>query len=433
MFFSRPKTGVHNYALMNGEELRSCIQRVFGFVRLSCLAFILVFFGYLAPAVAGDENLAALTMRVAGDELHTRIVMVFDREPDVSSFILANPQRFVVDLPKTVFAFDKGKAVEPRGLVTDVRYGLVGEDRSRLILSFKGPFKVDSVDVAKNETSPGYRLMIDVTASSDRAFAEALDIQNASTGSTLLAPKGDRLGELAKKDEGLRPFTIVIDPGHGGIDSGAESVGGILEKNVTLTFARDLQAALSKLQNVRIIMTREKDDFLRLGERVRIARQHEADLFISVHADKINQKNIRGATVYTISDKASDQVAQAMADRENKADAIAGVTFEHEAPEVADILIDLTRRETHSFSMNFANKVVDALQGEINLINNPHRYAGFHVLRAPDVPSVLVEIGYLSNSDDEKLMLDADWRSRASRQIAVAVQEFMTLKAGGRG
>ncbi|MGH6763215.1 MAG: N-acetylmuramoyl-L-alanine amidase [Phyllobacterium sp.] len=383
-----------------------------------------------AHAVGAGQDLAALTMRVAGDDLHTRIVIVFDREPDISSFILSSPHRFVVDLPKTVFAFDAKKTAQPRGLVTDVRYGLKGEKKSRLILSFKGPFKIDGMDVTKNETSPGYRLVLDVTASSDRAFAEALNVQNASTGSTLLAPKGGRIGVQVAQEQERRPFTVVIDPGHGGIDVGAESPNGVKEKNVTLTFANDLKNALSKLSDVKVVMTRDDDRFLRLSERVRIARQHEADLFISVHADTISQDDVRGATVYTISDKASDDVARAMAERENKADAIAGLTFEHEAPEVADILIDLARRETHSFSISFANKVVDALQGEVNLINNPHRYAGFHVLRAPDVPSVLVEIGYLSNVDDEKLILDPKWRGLASEKLVEAVKSFKGLKSG---
>lgn len=429
MKFARAKSDQKRDRVARGDA-----GRLVHFVRDFLLAFVVLTAASLgaerAQAVGAGQGLAALTMRVAGDELHTRIVIVFDHEPDVSSFILDNPHRFVVDLPKTVFAFDSKRAAQPRGLVTDVRYGLMDENRSRLIFSFKGPFKVDGLDVTKNETSPGYRLVLDVTASSDRAFAEAISVQNASTGSTLLAPRGDRIGVRVAQKRTERPFTIVIDPGHGGIDVGAESPGGIKEKNVTLTFASDLKAALSKIADVNVVMTREDDRFLRLSERVRIARQHEADLFISIHADKINLNNVRGATVYTISDKASDDVARAMAERENKSDAIAGLTFEEEAPEVADILIDLARRETHSFSISFANKVVDALKDEINLINNPHRYAGFHVLRAPDVPSVLVEIGYLSNVEDEKLMLDPKWRSLASEKLVEAVKSFKTLKSG---
>src|SRR5690606_1065135 len=194
---------------------------------------------------------------------------------------------------------------------------------------------------------------------------------------------------LSEPNGGMRPFTIMIDPGHGGIDSGAESLSGLQEKNLTLAFGRELRDRIAQEKNIRVLMTRDDDTFLRLSERVRLARQHEADLFISIHADTVNQHDIRGATVYTISDKASDAVARAMAERENRADAVAG-NIPEALPEVADILMDLTRRETHTFSLNFAEKVISNLHGKVNLINNPHRFAGFQVLRAPDVPSVLI-------------------------------------------
>ncbi|WP_244491055.1 N-acetylmuramoyl-L-alanine amidase [Paramesorhizobium deserti] len=391
---------------------------------LACFSLFLL---ALATVAQAGDALSALTFRMAGDELRTRVVVMFDREPELSTLLLQHPNRLVIDLPRASFGFDK-KSLEPRGLVTDVRYGLMGQDRSRMILTLRGPFKVEGLRVLKNENAPGYRLVADMVATSDREFAEAIKAQNASTGSTKLEPKGDRIG---KNEDPVPPhiFTVMIDPGHGGIDAGAESSSGVREKDVTLAFAQALRDALAGNANMRVMMTRDDDTFLRLNERVRIARQHEADLFISVHADKINLRNIRGATVYTISDKASDNMARAMAERENKSDAIAGIAHE-EPPEVTDILMDLTRRETHAFSLNFASKVVQALEGETNLINNPHRYAGFQVLRAPDVPSVLVEIGYLSNAEDEKLMTDPAWRARVADRLAEAIKRFSTLKTG---
>lgn len=393
--------------------------------RLACFFLLLL---ALTTAARAVDTLSALTFRMAGDELRTRIVIMFDREPELSTLLLQHPHRLVIDLPKASFGFDK-TSLEPRGLVTNVRYGLMDEHRSRMILTLRGPFKVEGLRVLKNENAPGYRLVADMVATSDREFAEAIQTQNASTGSTEAGSKGDRIG---KAEDPVPPhvFTVMIDPGHGGIDAGAESPRGVKEKDVTLAFARELRDVLKLNANIRVLMTRDDDRFLRLSERVRIARQHEADLFISVHADTINLRNIRGATVYTISDKASDSMARAMAERENKADAAAGVTHE-EPPEVTDILMDLTRRETHAFSLNFANKVVQALEGETTLINNPHRYAGFQVLRAPDVPSVLVEIGYLSNAEDEKLMTDPGWRARVAGLLAEAVKRFSVLKSGG--
>ncbi len=379
---------------------------------------------------AGD--LAALTYQAAGDELRTRVVINFDQEPDISTMLLGDPHRLAIDMPKTVFGFDK-KSTEARGLITDVRYGMIDATRSRLIFTLKGPFAVERIDVLKNDNSPGYRLVADLVASSDRAFAEALKTQNQTTASTTSTPTGDRLAAAApgEASQAPKPFTVVVDAGHGGIDSGAESAGGSLEKNVTLMFAQQLRDELQKISGIRVEMTRNDDTFLRLSERVRIARQYEADLFVSIHADTINRGNIRGATVYTVSDRASDADSRAMADRENRADAVAGIAFDNEAPEIADILMDLTRRETHNFSLSFAKTVVKSLKKDVNMINNPHRFAGFQVLRAPDVPSVLVEIGYLSNQEDEKLMLDPAWRSHVAERLAAAVGEFAGMKTAG--
>ncbi len=402
-----------------------------------CRFLVTVFLVSVAVAQSGQgafaaDELAALTYQAAGDELRTRVVINFDHEPEVSTLLLGEPHRLVIDLPKAVFAFDK-KSLEPRGLIDNVRYGMISDARSRLIFTMKGPFSVERVDVLKNDNSPGYRLVADLVASSDRQFADAIKNQNAPTASTQVGPKGDRVASAAPMEvsKAPKPFTVVVDAGHGGIDSGAESTGGIMEKDVTLMFARELRDQLTKIPGLRIEMTRDSDEFLRLPERVRIARQYEADLFISVHADTINQRNIRGATVYTVSDKASDAASRAMADRENKADAVAGVAFDNETPEIADILMDLTRRETHTFSLSFAKGVVRALKGDVNMINNPHRFAGFQVLRAPDVPSVLVEIGYLSNDEDAKLMLDPAWRTHVAERLAAAVGEFSGKKTAG--
>jgi N-acetylmuramoyl-L-alanine amidase len=180
-------------------------------------------------------------------------------------------------------------------------------------------------------------------------------------------------------------------------------------------------------------MTRDSDTYLRLDERVRIARQHEANLFISIHADTISVKSLRGATVYTVSDKASDAEAQALADRENLSDKFAGMEIKDERQEVTDILIDLIRRETHSFSLSFAHTLVGQLSSTVGLINRPHREAGFRVLKAPDIPSVLVELGYLSNPKDEAQLLDAAWREKAATSITNAVALFARAHARAGG
>jgi N-acetylmuramoyl-L-alanine amidase len=343
--------------------------------------------------------------------------------------LLRAPNRMVIDLPDTRFLLD-AKELKARGLVSGVRYGAVGESASRLIITGKGPFTVDDVDILANEDGDGYRLVAELSAASEREFESALAIQAETTGATA-TPKGDRVGQ--HEDRAGKRFTIVIDPGHGGIDGGAEGKNGTVEKAVTLTFATELRDKLRAEGKYDVHMTRETDEFLRLDDRVRIARQHEADLFISIHADTINIKGIRGATVYTVSDKASDAEAQALADRENLSDQLAGIVIKEEDHQVADILIDLIRRETHSFSIRFARSLVGELSTTVGLINNPHRSAGFRVLKAPDVPSVLVELGYLSNVQDEEQLMSAEWRAKAASSICNAVALFASAKTGTGG
>ncbi|MBZ9671850.1 N-acetylmuramoyl-L-alanine amidase [Mesorhizobium sp. ES1-3] len=394
-----------------------------------CFVLLVVFSSAFSTiADAADAPLVAKGYKMAGDATKMRIVMDFDREPDIKWFLLRGPNRLVMDLANTRFAID-AKDLKPRGLVKGVRLGELGKGVSRLILTGKGPFAVDKLDVLKNEDGSGYRIAIDMSAASEREFDAALANQALSTGSTVSTDKGGRVGTGPVSNPGHR-FTVVIDPGHGGIDGGAEGLHGTIEKNVTLAFATELRDKLAAIGKYDVFMTRDTDEYLRLDDRVRIARQHEADLLISIHADTISVKGIRGATVYTVSDKASDPEAQALADRENLSDQFAGMVIKDDNKEVTDILIDLIRRETHTFSMSFAHTLVGQLSTSVGLINNPQRSAGFKVLKAPDVPSVLVELGYLSNAKDEAQLLDAEWRGKAAQSIANAVALFASARAG---
>ncbi len=368
--------------------------------------------------------------KMAGDATHMRVVMNFDAEPEPRWFLLRAPHRLVIDLPKTSFAIDPDE-LSGKGLIANVRYGHINDKTSRLILETNGPFVVDNLDIEPNEDAAGFRLVADVSAASQKAFDESLSIQAQTTASTEATQKNERLGLRTGRD-GQR-FTIVIDAGHGGIDGGAAGPSGTVEKDITLTFAAELRDKLRADGRYSVFMTREKDEFLRLDDRVRIARQRGADLFISIHADTIRLKGIRGATIYTLSETASDADAQALADRENLSDQLAGITVEEENHDVADILVDLIKRETHSFSMRFARSLVGELSTTVGLINNPHRSAGFKVLKAPDVPSVLLELGYLSNSKDEEQLKSAEWRGKAADSVAKAIELFATSIGGAGG
>jgi N-acetylmuramoyl-L-alanine amidase len=393
-------------------------------------AFVLLIGLACAMLPSQASALEAHDYKMAGDATQMRVVINFDKEPEPRWFLLRSPYRLVIDLPKTSFAIDP-KELKARGLIKNVRYGHINDKTSRLIIEAKGPFALDKVDIVQNEDSDGYRLMAEISSASQQAFDEALAEQAQTTGSTETTPKSERLG-LRTGRAGQR-FTIVIDPGHGGIDGGANGLSGTVEKDITLTFAKELRDRLRADGRYNVFMTREKDEFLRLDDRVRIAREHEADLFISIHADTIRLKGIRGATVYTVSEKASDAEAQALADRENLSDQLAGIEIEEENHEVADILVDLIKRETHSFSMRFARSLVGELSTTVGLINNPHRFAGFRVLKAPDVPSVLLELGYLSNAKDEQQLTSAEWRGKAAASISKAIEIFATSTGSAGG
>lgn len=388
-----------------------------------------------AAATASIPNattpLLAYSGRIAGDEARTRLVIDFDRRPDISVHYVANPYRVLIDLPETVFSLNKDE-VAARGVFSEIRYGAMAAGRSRIVLTAKSPVSVVASEVREEAGAGGYKLVVDAAVVTEAAFSEQMNKQQWKDVSAPNAAAGEQLlpGASAVTDG---QFVVAVDAGHGGIDNGAQgAVSGTHEKVVTLAFAKELVTALNALPATQAFLTRDKDEFLSLPQRVRLARDRSANLFISVHADTLRQKDIRGATVYTISDKASDSLAANLAERENLSDEIAGMTLEGEPAEVADILIDLTRRETQAFSISLAKEVVGSFEGQVNLINNPHRHAGFRVLKAPDVPSVLLELGFLSNKEDEQLLLDPAWQKKVAVLLAQAVQRYRsTVIANG--
>ncbi len=389
------------------------------------VALLAAFFLCMLPLRAEDKAFRAFDYKMAGDQQYTRIVMHFDRDPGAKWFLLRDPYRLVLDLPKTAFAFDQ-RELEARGLVSAVQYGALDEKRARIVFRAVGPFAIEAVETVKNENSEGYRLMIGLKAASRKDFDLALrGSMGGADASAAQAPV-----DAAPQDE---RFTVVLDAGHGGADGGARGINGTVEKTITLLFALELKKKLEETDRYKVVLTRDADRFLRLDQRVRIAREHDADLFISIHADAIGLRNMRGATVYTVSDKASDAEAAATAARENLSDEIAGMVVEERKDEVEDILVELIRRETHAFSIRFARNLVGELSHTLHMVNNPHRYAGFRVLRAPDIPSVLLELGYLSNEKDEAQLRDPVWRAKTMDAIVTAIGYFAKARAGAGG
>lgn len=380
-------------------------------VQFICL---LLFFGVCQTSVQAADPLRLINFRTIGDSAHTRIIAVFNSKPSVHLQILDRPARLVINLPTIDFSMQDTPLKKQNALsvmLLNVRYAFSDIQTSRIILTSKTAFVVEK-SIVKKLNNGLWQLLVDIRKSTQEKFDKVLKSQQRSNFDTKppLIP--------------AQNFRVVLDPGHGGIDGGARGGTGILEKDVTLGFARALRDELQKDPHISVALTRDSNIFLRLSERVKKAQEFDADLFISIHADTIDVHSLRGATVYTISDKASDAIAKSLAESENKVDLLDGLPAD-ETLEVTDILMDLTRRETHTFSVNFANSVISSLsKSHINLINNPHRYANFQVLRASDIPSVLIEIGYLSNKEDEKLLNDPHWRKQMALSIAHSIRQF---------
>ncbi|WP_375628086.1 MULTISPECIES: N-acetylmuramoyl-L-alanine amidase [unclassified Bartonella] len=391
------------------KKLKTAYGDVIVLVTYFLLSFLL-----LQTSVQAADPLRLINFRTIGDSIHTRIIAVFNSKPNVRLQIFDRPARLVINLPTIDFSMQNTPLKKRNTLsvmLSDVRYAFSDIQTSRIILTSKTAFVVEK-NVVKKLNNGLWQLLIDIRKSTQEKFDEILKKQQRSNfdTKTQLMPAYN--------------FRVVLDPGHGGIDGGARGVTGILEKDVTLDFARALRDELQKDSHITVALTRDSNIFLRLSERVKKAQEFDADLFISIHADTIDLHSLRGATVYTISDKASDAIAKSLAENENKVDLLDGLPAD-ETLEVTDILMDLTRRETHTFSVNFANSVISSLsKNHINLINNPHRYANFQVLRASDIPSVLIEIGYLSNKEDEKLLNDPHWRKQMAASIAHSIRQF---------
>jgi N-acetylmuramoyl-L-alanine amidase len=224
---------------------------------------------------------------------------------------------------------------------------------------------------------------------------------------------------------------VVIDAGHGGVDPGTIGPNNTQEKDVVLEYAKALKAKLLQTKRYRVLLTRSDDEFIMLRKRVEIARKAGASLFISLHADSAEEALARGLSVYTVSEKASDKEAAALAARENKSDIIGGMDLSDERPDVADILISLAQRETKNNSATFADLLVIKLGDKVRLLPNSHRFAGFAVLKAPDIPSVLIEVGFLSHPQEEKELKTKQYRDKVIDGIASGIDMFFRKKSSG--
>ena len=389
--------------------------------------------GYAPARAAPPEAFPVATeIRIGGDDGQTRFVIDLTRKVDLRAFTLADPYRVVIDLSQITFALPPKSGDTGRGLIKAYRYGLVMAGGSRIVIDVSKPVRVDKITMLDAAAGVPARIVLDLTAVDRATFMRTLALDNKARTDT--AKSAAREAPPAASTD-PRPM-IVIDPGHGGPDTGAKAPGGEHEeKAIVLEFATLLRDQLEKSGKYRVTMTRTDDTFIPLDERVRFGRNRGAQLFISIHADWLPRAegDAQGATVYTLSDTASDPTAARLAEAENRADAVGGVDLSREPSDVADILFDLAQRETKNYSQQFAKTLVGEMKPVMRLHQHPLRSAGFKVLKSPDVPSVLVELGYVSNKADLKALLSDEWRNKAAGTIVKAVDVFFGPRMAGKG
>lgn len=382
------------------------------------LAFM-VFFAGLGVAMAQP---AVTSVRIGAHPDSTRFVLDLSENIEVNVFTLADPYRVIIDMPALDWKAPdggQGEAGETQGLVERYRFGLFQQGNARLVVDLRKPATVRQAFVLPPQAGHGYRFVLDLEATDRASFMKTVQVPPAAPTAT---PRAAMQSAPQKRVDSRR--TVAIDAGHGGVDPGTISGDGTYEKQVTLSVALELKRQLERTGRYNVIVTRQSDIFIPLGERVEIGRRGKADLFISLHADAIANKDIRGGTVYTLSETASDKEAAALASKENKADIIAGVDLGKQSPEVTDILIDLMQRETMNYSIEFATLLIPSMEHSMQMRANSHRFAGFRVLKAPDVPSVLVEMGYLSNAQDTRYLNSEKGRREIAAAVAGAVDDY---------
>lgn len=461
-------------APMSGSEIK--LRKLAGLaVCLGALVFMLLglMVAPTGPGYAAGKSVVAVAARLGGDSKRTRFVTDFSQSVDYTVKVLSNPFRVIVDLPEVDFNFPPGLGRKGQGLVKAYRYGQFGEGKSRIVLDIAAPVLVSKSFVIEARGDQPARLVIDLVRTDLATFAQTQETktkkaQPATARAEEIAALLQRMvdakpepvrapvrprakpkqviakltpGQPVSPPKAKRPkpkkkragkAVIIIDPGHGGVDPGALGKRGTAEKSVTLAFSRKLRDELVKSGRYEVHMTRDSDRFIRLRDRVRIARNKNADLFISVHADSLQRGQARGATIYTLSEKASDKEAAALAAQENRADLIAGVALEKESTAVKGILIDLAQRETKNHSVFFAKQIINRFRRVTKVRRRPHRQAGFAVLTAPDVPSILIELGFLSNVYDEKNLRSKKWRRKVAVEAKKAIDRYFSTSLAQR-
>ncbi len=384
-----------------------------------------------AKAQAPAATPIVMGARIGEHPDRTRFVVELSDPVDIRTFTLTNPNRVVIDMPAVQWHLEGPPRPSGQGAVKSYRYGLFRPGNSRIVIDLNQPVAVSDALVLPPEQGYGYRVVIDLFSTAqakfDRSAGWPADLKAREYAAEHMAVPPTALPLASARK------IIVIDPGHGGLDSGTVGIDGTMEKDVVLAEGLRLKKSL-QAHGYTVHMTRDSDEFIPLGQRVNMTRSWHADLFISVHADSIHDPGVEGLSIYTLSERGSDREAAALAAKENQSDIIAGVDLSGDNSAVAPILIDLAQRDTMNKSSRFAETAIAELSRATDILpRDPHRSAALVVLKAPDVPAVLVELGYLSNTHDAEQMKTTAWRDSVADAIAKAVNlHFATAATGDR-
>jgi len=438
---------------------------------LACLAAVML------PHALKAAEAVVTDVRVGPQARTTRVVFELSNQVPYSVFSLSNPYRVVIDMPEVGWRLPPRPLPVRTGVFETLRYGLYKPGNSRVVVDLRQPAVVKKTFIMAPSGTHAYRLVIDLVSATKTVFArhqKAGPIKVSQLGtSSFVGPKApvtkvpaaaapkkpsvvaqapaaqrqtqlsqqvvvatsrqniqNATFQLAPRKPAIRPQretrVVVIDAGHGGPDPGTIGNSGIYEKHITLAMARELKEQLEASGRYKVVLTRQRDIFIRLRDRVSKGREAGADLFISLHADSIKDSKVNGPSIYTLSENASDKEAAALASKENKSDLIAGIDLTHENRDVTNILIDLAQRESMNQSATFAGHLIKSLKRQVHVLRNTHRFAGFAVLKAPDVPSVLVEMGFLSNPTDERNLRSRTYRRRFASAMKKGIDTYFS-------
>jgi len=385
-------------------------------------------------SAAGTSPAAALEVKAARIGVHpgvTRFVLEFDQRVAYRLFLLDSPYRVVIDTPESTWAAGPPPRGRTQGVIASYRHGLFQSGVTRVVIDTSVPVRVKSHFRLLPTGKANHRVVLDLEEVDAATFAaqqrRALSPDWEKYQAGLATPDKPRPRPPRRADD-LRKI-VVLDPGHGGPDPGGIGATGTYEKTVVLQVARAVKRRLEASGRYVVQLTRNRDVFLSLRDRYKVAHELGADLFVSLHADKISRRDVRGLSVYTLSNKASDKEAAALAKKENKADIIAGTDLSIYEPDVSSILIDLAQESTVRYSRDVAETMVQELAKDVRVLRNTHRYAGFAVLKSPNVPSVLMELGYLSNRKDEKLLKQKEYHEKVASGILRALDAYFLRQA----